>query len=190
MIFNLFVFSTDGDRQGCSFFHRLKKRVVALTFSILNFSIACVAESTASCCISSLMSAFLMTALRSDMMNVVCVVGSDAATENAGAEYIYNRLVWKYLTELLNRIYLRVPQQMTIGKTRGSYIWQNSWKQVVCVCVCECRFHCYFVAMQSQHFRCNFNLHISQTTASIRDSITPNTTRYVIVSCPNVRMYL
>lgn len=38
------------------------------TFSILYFSSACVAQSTASCCISSLMSAFLMTALRSDIL--------------------------------------------------------------------------------------------------------------------------
>ena len=36
-----------------------------LTFSILYFSKACVAQSTASCCISSDMSAFLITAFRS-----------------------------------------------------------------------------------------------------------------------------
>lgn len=41
-----------------------------LTFSMLNFSKACVAKSTASCCISSFMSAFLITAFRSDMFVV------------------------------------------------------------------------------------------------------------------------
>lgn len=48
-----------------------------LTFSILYFSSACVAQSTASCCISSLISAFLMTALRSDILAAymcVCVI--------------------------------------------------------------------------------------------------------------------
>lgn len=35
---------------------------------MLNFSSACVAQSTASCCISSPMSAFLMTAFRSDIV--------------------------------------------------------------------------------------------------------------------------
>uniref|UniRef100_A0A7G3AE33 Putative conserved plasma membrane protein n=1 Tax=Lutzomyia longipalpis TaxID=7200 RepID=A0A7G3AE33_LUTLO len=39
----------------------------AISFSILYFSRACVAQSTASCCISSLISAFLITALRSDI---------------------------------------------------------------------------------------------------------------------------
>ena len=39
-----------------------------LTFSMLNFSKAWVAKSTASCCISSFMSAFLMTAFRSDIL--------------------------------------------------------------------------------------------------------------------------
>lgn len=42
------------------------------TFSMLYFSIACVAQSTASCCMSSLMSAFLMTALRSVILSVFC----------------------------------------------------------------------------------------------------------------------
>lgn len=42
-----------------------------LTFSMLNFSRACVAQSTASCCISSLMSAFLITALRSHILSFV-----------------------------------------------------------------------------------------------------------------------
>uniref|UniRef100_A0A2S2R9H4 Uncharacterized protein n=1 Tax=Sipha flava TaxID=143950 RepID=A0A2S2R9H4_9HEMI len=38
-----------------------------ITFSILYFSSAWVAQSTASCCISSDISAFLITALRSDI---------------------------------------------------------------------------------------------------------------------------
>lgn len=44
------------------------KTHAAMSFSILNFSKACVAQSTASCCMSSDMSAFLTTALRSDMV--------------------------------------------------------------------------------------------------------------------------
>lgn len=47
--------------------------VILLTFSILYFSIACVAQSTASCCMSSLMSAFLMTAFRSVIFDSFCV---------------------------------------------------------------------------------------------------------------------
>ena len=39
-----------------------------LTFSMLYFSKACVAQSTASCCISSDMSAFLITAFRSAIL--------------------------------------------------------------------------------------------------------------------------
>uniref|UniRef100_A0A1L8E7S8 Uncharacterized protein n=1 Tax=Haematobia irritans TaxID=7368 RepID=A0A1L8E7S8_HAEIR len=46
----------------------------AISFSILYFSNACVAQSTASCCISSLMSAFLITALRSDIFVFFCYV--------------------------------------------------------------------------------------------------------------------
>lgn len=37
---------------------------------MLYFSIACVAQSTASCCMSSDMSAFLMTAFLSDIVNL------------------------------------------------------------------------------------------------------------------------
>ena len=40
----------------------------AMSFSMLNFSRACDAQSTASCCMSSDMSAFLITALRSAML--------------------------------------------------------------------------------------------------------------------------
>jgi hypothetical protein len=39
----------------------------AMSFSMLYFSMAWVATSTASCCISSVMSAFLITAFRSDI---------------------------------------------------------------------------------------------------------------------------
>lgn len=41
-----------------------------MSFSILYFSMACVAQSTASCCMSSDMSAFLITAFRSDMVTL------------------------------------------------------------------------------------------------------------------------
>lgn len=44
-----------------------------VTFSILNFSSACVAKSTASCCMSSFISAFLITAFRSDIFPVITV---------------------------------------------------------------------------------------------------------------------
>lgn len=40
----------------------------AMSFSMLYFSRACVAHSTASCCMSSDMSAFLITAFLSDMV--------------------------------------------------------------------------------------------------------------------------
>ncbi|CAH0365833.1 unnamed protein product [Pelagomonas calceolata] len=40
-----------------------------MSFSMLYFSSACDAQSTASCCMSSLMSAFLMTALRSILLS-------------------------------------------------------------------------------------------------------------------------
>ncbi len=43
-----------------------------LTFSMLYFSKACVAQSTASCCISSDMSAFLITAFRSAILVKSC----------------------------------------------------------------------------------------------------------------------
>ena len=46
----------------------------AMSFSMLYFSRACVAQSTASCCMSSDMSAFFTTALRSDMVSVCCFV--------------------------------------------------------------------------------------------------------------------
>lgn len=41
-----------------------------MSFSMLYFSIACVAQSTASCCMSSDMSAFLITAFRSDIVTL------------------------------------------------------------------------------------------------------------------------
>lgn len=41
----------------------------AMSFSMLNFSIACVAHSTASCCISSVISAFFITAFLSVILS-------------------------------------------------------------------------------------------------------------------------
>lgn len=41
-----------------------------MSFSMLYFSMACVAQSTASCCMSSDMSAFLITAFRSDIVTL------------------------------------------------------------------------------------------------------------------------
>lgn len=49
----------------------------AMSFSMLYFSRACVAHSTASCCMSSDMSAFLITAFLSDMV----ALGNTTATQ-------------------------------------------------------------------------------------------------------------
>merc|ERR1712087_596729 len=54
----------------------------AMSFSMLYFSRACVAQSTASCCMSSAMSAFLITALRSVILAVWCF----AALQREGLE--------------------------------------------------------------------------------------------------------
>lgn len=48
-----------------------------MSFSMLNFSIACVAKSTASCCMSSDMSAFLITAFFSDMLASLTAHGGE-----------------------------------------------------------------------------------------------------------------
>lgn len=52
-----------------------------MSFSMLNFSIACVAKSTASCCMSSDMSAFLITAFFSDMLASLTAHGGEEEEE-------------------------------------------------------------------------------------------------------------
>ena len=63
-----------------------------MSFSMLYFSIAWVAQSTASCCISSVMSAFFMTALRSDIYEKVSGPVSYKMTGPSGGAYLGDRV--------------------------------------------------------------------------------------------------
>lgn len=89
-LWNLFhpIFPTDDFDELCSIFPQLSAQIpnqnrqrtstqpdVTLTFSMLYFSKACVAQSTASCCISSLMSAFLITAFLSLILGLLFSLG-------------------------------------------------------------------------------------------------------------------
>ena len=84
--------------------------VFHFTFSMLYFSKACVAQSTASCCISSDISAFLMTALRSAIFSN-CV--ERKRSEPVGTEQtIIESIIQNFISRSLEKTNLSNASQL------------------------------------------------------------------------------
>ena len=113
-----------------------------MSFSMLNFSMACVAHSTASCCISSVMSAFFITAF----LSVICKI------EIRKKAHSLNKPNEKRGTSPYDHAYVQGLDTMAEKRFAFLTLSKNSFPQLLQIFATEITFsNNYLKVKQNQH---------------------------------------